>query len=1010
MIKNILSLVFLVSLLAPSVLAQSDGHIHFSNRDNPSSKRTLNKEFRKFEILNLDTIISPNSSSTFTLDVKIGNANYIIEAKANNLLSPNYSAQELTDEGRKEIPPPNVRTFKGLLSGLPLSSTRFSFVGSDLQVLMMNDGVRTLYIEPLNRFIKGANPKYYVKYYSTDVKRRNGRCAASATNGINSVETSGERGACKTLEIATVSDYSMRQEYGNSNSVNNYIISILNLSEDDFLVFDIEFQITSQVVSSSSSNDPVSSNTDAYVLLDEFNIWAVSNITGSHDVGQFWTQRDFDGAVIGIADAPFIFSNQGICATYRYSLIGDYSTNIQLMRNLVTHETGHNFDAQHDLQGSSYIMAPSNGNYSSWSTNSINQINNYINNINCLSPCGNVVSGDDCSQAIPLQSYTSCSYTSSTVTGATYSGFPIPNCNTWVSPTALDVWFSFQAVSTTHTITVDPQGTYTGTSDNNYVDPVIVIYNSCSSNAIIQCEDDNGGGGGNCDMIVSNLVIGNTYYVRVYDYGSSQPMYGGFDVCVTHSGGATSCSTPSNPDEDAIGADYVDFDWSSVSNAFQYELRYRQVGGNWQTVVVTSSSATVNGLACNSDYEWQVRAVCSNGNSNYTSIKLLTTDACSNNCSHVPHDLEVDFVDDDEVDLDWIGFSSAMGYELRYREVGSGWITLSPTVSSYDLDFLTCGTTYEWQVATICANGNIGNFSSIESFSTDNCSTVPCSIPPDLATDYIEETMAYFIWDDAPNANGYELRWRKSGGSWNTHYQIGVIHAEFSLTCGTSYEWQIRSDCGNSNYSAWSSLLTFTTKPCPCYAPNTPSLVSPPNGSYQANNITLEWNQDNCIDYYYFEISEANDQFFSNGPGFDTMYYPLNSIALQASGNIPNYTYFYWRVGGYNSNGYSGLSPTYWFIYHPVFASSETLQTIHSISVYPNPNAGIFNVSVSMNVPADISLELYDVLGQLVFKDKKGQVSGSQVFTIDHRDCSKGIYFLKIVTPSGEIVEKLSIK
>jgi hypothetical protein len=145
-----------------------------------------------------------------------------------------------------------------------------------------------------------------------------------------------------------------------------------------------------------------------------------------------------------------------------------------------------------------------------------------------------ISNNDDCSQAISLTSSTSCSYTSSTIANATSSGLSIPNCSGSTSPTALDVWFSFVAQSSTHTIEVDPDGTYSGSSDNNYVDPVIAIYNSCSSNGFLQCEDDSGGGGGNGNMTVSGLNIGNTYYIRVYDYGSFQPANGGFSICVTH--------------------------------------------------------------------------------------------------------------------------------------------------------------------------------------------------------------------------------------------------------------------------------------------------------------------------------------------------------------------------------------------------------------------------------------------------------------------------------------------
>lgn len=150
---------------------------------------------------------------------------------------------------------------------------------------------------------------------------------------------------------------------------------------------------------------------------------------------------------------------------------------------------------------------------------------------------------DGCgSSATLLVSSTSCSSTTASVSGATASGVSIPVCSGSTSATALDVWFRFVAAATTHTVTVDPEGTYSGSSNNSYIDPVIALYSSCSSSGFIQCEDDAGGGGGNCNITVSGLNVGSTYYIRVYDWGSAQPTFTGFDICVTHQ-----CSTPAPP-------------------------------------------------------------------------------------------------------------------------------------------------------------------------------------------------------------------------------------------------------------------------------------------------------------------------------------------------------------------------------------------------------------------------------------------------------------------------------
>src|SRR5690606_37814532 len=64
------------------------------------------------------------------------------------------------------------------------------------------------------------------------------------------------------------------------------------------------------------------------------------------------------------------------------------------------------------------------------------------------------------------------------------------------------------------------------------------------------------------------------------------------------------CNTPSNITETTIGTDYADLDWSNVSGANYYEVRYRFSGGSWNYEYPYSSLQSIYGLQCNTTYEW----------------------------------------------------------------------------------------------------------------------------------------------------------------------------------------------------------------------------------------------------------------------------------------------------------------------------------------------------------------------------------------------------------------------
>ncbi len=125
---------------------------------------------------------------------------------------------------------------------------------------------------------------------------------------------------------------------------------------------------------------------------------------------------------------------------------------------------------------------------------------------------------DNCASAISITpTFTDCNFQAATSANASQS---IPGCSGNADD---DVWFSFVANSTSMTITVDPTSGY---------DAVIELFSGvCGSLTSIQCQDINGQNG---DEVLTNtsMIVGNTYYVRVYHYGAGSGT-GTFNICVT---------------------------------------------------------------------------------------------------------------------------------------------------------------------------------------------------------------------------------------------------------------------------------------------------------------------------------------------------------------------------------------------------------------------------------------------------------------------------------------------
>ncbi len=101
-------------------------------------------------------------------------------------------------------------------------------------------------------------------------------------------------------------------------------------------------------------------------------------------------------------------------------------------------------------------------------------------------------------------------------------------------------------------------------------------------------------------------------------------------INVTNTGGNTCSPTvPSNRTQTA-NQTYAVLNWSSVSGVASYVVRFRTVGSSsWQTVNPTANTTQISGLSCNTNYEWQVSSVCSNGNSSgYSASNTFSTTSC----------------------------------------------------------------------------------------------------------------------------------------------------------------------------------------------------------------------------------------------------------------------------------------------------------------------------------------------------------------------------------------------
>jgi hypothetical protein len=131
---------------------------------------------------------------------------------------------------------------------------------------------------------------------------------------------------------------------------------------------------------------------------------------------------------------------------------------------------------------------------------------------------------DVCSGAIPLFPNEACITVTGDVFGAN-AGVSLPaiTCNEPAGDASDDVWFRFTATADVHTIIVSPSDLFNASVD--------LRSGTCGTTESIACSV--AGGSGDMETIeATGLVIGDTYYIRVYDWYSGLALTTTFDICV----------------------------------------------------------------------------------------------------------------------------------------------------------------------------------------------------------------------------------------------------------------------------------------------------------------------------------------------------------------------------------------------------------------------------------------------------------------------------------------------
>lgn len=85
------------------------------------------------------------------------------------------------------------------------------------------------------------------------------------------------------------------------------------------------------------------------------------------------------------------------------------------------------------------------------------------------------------------------------------------------------------------------------------------------------------------------------------------------------------CDAPSSLSASDISSSTAILSWANIPEASSYELRYRNSGGTWVTTSSTTNSKGLSGLSANTNYEFQLKSICNNEQSPFSTTATFKT-------------------------------------------------------------------------------------------------------------------------------------------------------------------------------------------------------------------------------------------------------------------------------------------------------------------------------------------------------------------------------------------------
>jgi photosystem II stability/assembly factor-like uncharacterized protein len=379
--------------------------------------------------------------------------------------------------------------------------------------------------------------------------------------------------------------------------------------------------------------------------------------------------------------------------------------------------------------------------------------------------------------------------------------------------------------------------------------------------------------------------------------------------------------------------------------------------------------------------------------------------------------------------ISWSAATGASNYTLEYKKSSdANFTTVSGiTLTSYALNGLSSGTQYDVRVTAFCSAG-ISVSSSIQFTTLYNC-----LVPSDLNTSSITVTNAFLSWSGTPGAIGYDVEYKKASESlWMVAAaglnQIGYLL--LNLEGNTAYQWRVRSICGTSGNSGYSSSNFSTLRPLcndeyeaneTVRAAKTININTPVKGGISSatdvdwfkinigntNQTKIRVSLSNLAADYDLYLYDKNNvlrgQSVSTGTGNEVIIFNVNTSkttytikVVSKSGAFDVYE-CYTLIAETSSSNWQAP------------AGSEVPVNAGELVIYPLPAKNMVTLSYYVETDKPGLIQLHDMSGRLLYKEDVQIMRGQNIYDVEVSRFAAGVYLLHFTAGDKKIVRRIVV-